>query len=183
MGKGGTAFQFVYICTFLVLIGFWLVDVNVAVLGLLLPATVVLYYQFPALRLPIIGAAVVGSVSDLLLNVTSREMSKTYRDGRWEAMVYYFDTTGTATAAAFGGLLTVWMVVGTLLLPVAMTLPQLLVAGFAVGALWGVVCQDSKAFENLHPFYMRTSGYIENRAWDGITISYALALLQIAQIL
>lgn len=95
-------------------------------------------------------------------------------------MIQYFEEQGTWLAAAFAGMLTAWMVLGTY----AISGNKLnAVVAFVVGAVWGVASQYALALRPLLPFYENTEfGYIENRIWDGMSVVFAIAWVQAAGI-
>lgn len=118
-----------------------------------------------------------GALSDLALNVITHKFPETIR-GKY--MIQYFEEQGTWLAAAFAGMLTSWMVLGTY----AISGNNLnAVAGFVVGAGWGVASQYALALKPLLPFYENTEfGYVENRIWDGMSVVFAIVWIQAAKI-
>lgn len=119
-----------------------------------------------------------GFFADLGLNL----MSSTSGGVRSRMLQRYFRSVGAVKAAVFAGMLTVWLVLPSyaiwlyldgvtdggqskfLLLPI----------GFFFGFFIGFGSQPTKALKPLLPFYQVTSGWLENRVWDGVSVVFAL---------
>lgn len=118
-------------------------------------------------------AFLAGAVSDLLLNFYS-----SYSNGiRSKMLQKYFRIVGTSTASIFAGLLTVWLVLPSFVLYRSFDINEslwLFPIGFAVGFIIGSFSESSLALRPLLPFYKSTSGWIENRSWDGISVCVAM---------
>jgi hypothetical protein len=125
-------------------------------------------------------AFAMGFCSDLALNYYSR---RTHAGLRSRRLHEYFTRVGPVKAAAFAGLLTVWLVLPSVALWEYIGAESglspfspwaLLPLGFMVGAVTGVFSQTTQALEPLLPFYQATSGNLENRAWDGASVVFAM---------
>lgn len=139
---------------------------------MMLAALVPVLARFPLLTKVALGGFLVGMFSDLTLNYLAHMQSST--SVRWVYMREYFDQAGHVWAAVFAGALTAWMILDVVVLAGGLD-P---VVGFGVGAAWGVASQYALAFKALLPFYENTPyGYLENRAWDGASTSFASAVL------
>jgi hypothetical protein len=142
-----------------------------------------------------VSAFAVGAVSDLLLNLIFNRAR--IRGPRTFYIRQYFDRVGTFTAMVFGGAITVSMTMLTIALTslfglqtasVGVTGDVVLGDGLAVCALGFVAgaaffpAQYSKAGRELLPFYSNTSGFIENRIWDGASEVWAMVWVQAAAV-
>jgi hypothetical protein len=87
---------------------------------------------------------------------------------------------GFFRAAAFAGFLTVWLCLPSLLIWKALQgsfsvpLYVLPVIGYVVGFVVGNFSENTRALRALKPFYSSTSGILENRFWDGISVVIGL---------
>lgn len=126
----------------------------------------------------------VGALSDLVMNIAVH-IFRARGNTNTSNMVRYFTLTGSLNSAFFAGLITSLMVLNTVafvnITEVPNTFLYTTLAGFAVGALWGVVVEvwNAKAARNLMLFYKNTSGFLENRVWDGLSIALAVNLTKL----
>ena len=138
----------------------------------------------------------IGYVSDYLMQVFVRFYQRHKRNPRDNSrsgnMIKYFDRVGSTRSSVFAGLLTAWMTMNTFVIDGLTTtdtnpknmlsvinLKNIILIGFGVGALWGVVVEslNAKAAAELMVFYKNTpGGYIENRVWDGLTIALSAGI-------
>lgn len=130
----------------------------------------------------------VGMFADLIMNAVVRLLQGPGRTNI-NAMVTYFDMVHMFPSGFFAGLITALMVLHTVaiskLVGLSSYMPSYVayaIIGFMVGALWGVVVEawNAKAARKLMVFYKNTSGFTENRIWDGLSISLAGALAGVA---
>lgn len=128
-------------------------------------------YKYPGYWKLCLSSFLIGAISDLLLNLYVHK-STLINSPRIKTMIYYFNKSTTIFASIFAGMLTLWMCLGTYIITELKWTS--LITGFIIGVLWGCLCQNTKSFIYLYPFYMNTTGFIENRIWDGITITYAM---------
>ena len=138
----------------------------------------------------VITSLIVGSVFDLLLNGYSRIVPKHYK--RSKGLRNYFNKVGTIKASYYGGTLASLMIMNTYALTEIFTdkenknITENVITGltlaFIVGAIWGVLGKNSVAMKPLLPFYRNTSGMLENRFWDGISITLALGVVYLLRI-
>lgn len=126
-----------------------------------------------AVVITILIAFLAGGICDLLLNLYS-----SYSTGVRSVMLNnYFGIVGTYRASIFAALLTVWLVLPSYVLYQAFAGKEplfLFPIGFAVGFIIGAFSESSLALRPLFPFYKSTTGWIENRAWDGISVCAAM---------
>jgi hypothetical protein len=137
----------------------------------------------------------IGFLCDAALNLYFRDSRA--ETGRGKQLRAYFDKSGMLSAAMFAGAVTVIMTILTLMVSdlFDLRLPTLdttsstfrlndgalvCLVGLFVGALIGIPAQNSRAMEDLLPFYNSTSGLLENRAWDGGSQAFAMVLVQLA---
>lgn len=146
--------------------------------------------------LPVVFSSfAIGFLSDAALNFYFRGSRAT--TGRGRQLRAYFDKSGMLAASMFAGAVTVIMTVLTLMVSdlFGLRLPTLdttsstfrlndgalvCLVGLVVGALIGIPAQNSRAMEDLLPFYNSTSGLLENRAWDGGSQAFAMVFVQLA---
>jgi hypothetical protein len=99
---------------------------------------------------------------------------------RWNNIKTYFDDVGP-WALPFAGILTSSMVLlGFAIFSVTKMAPGwlMLITGFCAGVVWGVVeVFNAKAALPMFVFYKNTSGFLENRMWDGASIALATGIL------
>lgn len=133
----------------------------------------------------------IGTVSDLTMNAMATGLSsRVTPPSNWINMYKYFKQIGVFASAMFAGVLTTSMVLNTALF---MTLVEewqniphnpyyAVLMGFFVGAIWGVFVESGNAASarELMVFYKNTSGYLENRIWDGATIALTVGILELA---
>lgn len=126
-------------------------------------------------------AFVAGGISDTLLNLYSRNSNGV----RSLKLREYFTQVGSLRAAVFAALLTFWLVVPTFAIYRYFFSEQpdliLLPIGFVVGFVVGIFSQNSLALRPLLPFYQVTSGWVESRFWDGISVCVALVPVLVYQ--
>lgn len=146
---------------------------------ILTAAFLILSYEHRTMWKYVLIAFLMGFFADLLLNLSSR--NGFFKGIRGRQLKNYFNNVGTPTAAIFAGMLTVWLVIPSVaiwsLLDVefkGISEYWVLLIGFIFGFIIGTFSQPTKALKDLLPFYRSTSGYIENRAWDGISVVVAL---------
>lgn len=137
----------------------------------------------PSLRFLAIGAFLVGASLDFVLQLYSR-WGAGNGWARSTALLYYFNDLGSLVSMVLGGALTAIMIMTAVI--IAKTLDKggdvhvIAIAGFMVGVVWGVGGHDARAMRTFRPFYDATSGYIESRFWDGISITLAIYILHLA---
>lgn len=159
---------FLFIITYFVTVWYLLFFVIVSVI-----CVVVLNKD---LQIPLLVAFLIGSISDISLNL----YSKTSKGKRSKALQVYFKYMGLIPAAIFGGVLSAMMVANTYAIINVADIDKLyliLLIGLAVGVLWGVVGHYSFGMKRFKVFYDNTSGYLESRFWDGITVPLILIIM------
>tara|TARA_B100001059_G_C17724747_1_gene522778 strand:+ start:311 stop:901 length:591 start_codon:yes stop_codon:yes gene_type:complete len=170
-----------YIATIILFILTYFITTRYLILAVTLAITIIGLLNTD-LRLPLALAFMVGVLSDISLNLGSAIFQKNFKDSRRsKSLQIYFNSMGIAPAAIFGGVLAAGMIANTYAITESFNDPlplwaELLI-GFGVGALWGVVGHYSLAMRPFKVFYDNTSGYIESRFWDGITIPFVMIIM------
>lgn len=166
-----------FIYTFLSLLGLWMQKTLGATI-LMLGLAGMYMYIFPPYRNIIITSFLIGFFSDILLNVYAH-LQRNKMGIRSAKLRYYFMKEGTIKAAAFAGALVVWMTLASLIFidDDDQNGWGLIYIGFFVGAFLGIFAEESKAIQNLKPFYDSTSGQMENRIWDGLSMSWVFIVI------
>lgn len=157
------------------LLSLWLFDVPVACFVMFALACWYIY-EYPETLNIVFLSFLIGALSDLVLNIYSHRPGA-QRYGRSSELQYYFATTGTVWAVVFAGLLVIWMVLPSMIFTDHKLDWSLTWIGFLVGGFLGIFAEDSQAIRNLKPFYSITSGQLENRAWDGISMTWVFLVL------
>lgn len=121
-------------------------------------------------------AFAMGFISDVALNL----YSGTSTGIRSQRLNFYFGLVGPLKAAVFAGFLTVWLVLPSYAIWLFIDGQNrispwwILLIGMVFGFLIGFLSQPTRALRPLLPFYRSTSGWLENRLWDGISVVFAL---------
>lgn len=121
-------------------------------------------------------AFAMGFISDVALNL----YSGTSMGIRSQRLNFYFGLVGPLKAAVFAGFLTVWLVLPSYAIWLFIDGQSrispwwILLIGMVFGFLIGFLSQPTRALRPLLPFYKSTSGWLENRLWDGISVVFAL---------